>query len=56
MSRARPSSAAPPPEPPRSSVLSETDAWRVADGVLFSVLSSLVLWSIILTSLYRALT
>ena len=56
MSRARPMSAAPPPEPPRSPMLSEAGVWRVADGVLFSVLSSLVLWSIILTSLYQALT
>ena len=56
MSRARQISAAPPPEPPRSPMLSETGAWQIADGVLFSVLSSLVLWSIILTSLYQALT
>jgi len=56
VSRARQSSAAPPPEPPRSPLLSEAGVWRVADGVLFSVLSSLVLWSIILTSLYQALS
>jgi len=37
-------------------MLAEADVWRLADGVLFSVLSSLVLWSIILTSLYHALT
>ena len=29
--------------------------WRLADGVLFSVLSSLVLWSALLTSVYKAL-
>jgi len=37
-------------------MLAEVGMWRVADGVLFSVLSSLVLWSIIITSLYQALT
>jgi hypothetical protein len=30
-------------------------AWRPADGILFSVLSSLVLWSALLTSVYTAL-
>ncbi len=35
--------------------LSEAGAWQLADGVLFSVVSSLVLWSILLASLYRAL-
>jgi hypothetical protein len=34
----------------------EPGAWQIADGVLFSVLSSLVLWSIIITSVYQALT
>lgn len=40
------------------SLLPEVDAgtWEVADGILFSVLSSLVLWSFILANLYGALT
>jgi len=48
--------------PVRSSLATETPAltdiggWQLADGVMFSVLSSLVLWSIIITSLYHALT
>jgi hypothetical protein len=37
-------------------MFAEVTGWQVADGVLFSVLSSLVLWSIIITSLYQALT
>jgi hypothetical protein len=37
-------------------MFAEARGWQVADGVLFSVLSSLVLWSIIITSLYQALT
>jgi hypothetical protein len=41
------------PQPP---LLSEAGVWQVADGVLFSVLSSLVLWCIIITSVYQALT
>ena len=31
------------------------EVWRPADGILFSVLSSLVLWSALFTSLYTAL-
>jgi hypothetical protein len=42
--------------PARAPALMEPGAWQIADGVLFSVLSSLVLWSIIITSVYQALT
>jgi hypothetical protein len=34
----------------------EAGSWQLADGVLFSVLSSLVLWSVIITSVYQALS
>jgi hypothetical protein len=44
-----------PSEPPPG-LLADAAVWQLADGVLFSVLSSLVLWSIILTSLYQALS
>ena len=37
-------------------MFSDIGVWQLADGVLFSVLSSLVLWGIILTSVYQALT
>jgi hypothetical protein len=33
----------------------DSAAWRPADGILFSVVSSLVLWSALLTSVYTAL-
>jgi hypothetical protein len=57
VSRARPSSSSSAAEDhARPPALAEIGAWQVADGVLFSVLSSLVLWSIIITSLYHALT
>jgi hypothetical protein len=57
VSRARPSSSSSATEDhARPPALAEIGAWQVADGVLFSVLSSLVLWSIIITSLYHALT
>jgi len=57
VSRARRIPPAPPTDaPPCAPMLAEVGMWRVADGVLFSVLSSLVLWSIIITSLYQALT
>jgi hypothetical protein len=39
----------------RSPVLMDAESWQIADGVLFSVLSSLVLWSIIIASVYKAL-
>jgi len=56
MSRAHSTSPAAATEAPhRVPALAETGAWQVADGVLFSVLSSLVLWSIIFTSIYNAL-
>ena len=46
----------PPTEPlPRAPALADSGAWQPADGILFSVLSSLVLWSIIITSVYLAL-
>jgi hypothetical protein len=44
-----------PSEPPPGP-LSDVAVWPLADGVLFSVLSSMVLWSILLTSLYQALS
>jgi hypothetical protein len=56
MSRARPSSATSVTEPPRATMCSDVGVWQLADGVLFSVLSSLVLWGIIITSLYQALS
>ncbi len=37
-------------------MFSDFGVWQVADGVLFSVLSSLVLWGIIISSVYQALT
>ncbi len=37
-------------------MFSDIGAWQLADGVLFSVLSSLVVWGIIITSVYQALT
>lgn len=46
----------PADRPPQAPLLADARVWQVADGVLFSVLSSLVLWSIIITSLYQALT
>lgn len=33
----------------------EGGCWRLADGVLFGVVSSLVLWSLIVAGLYGAL-
>ncbi|HEX5794998.1 MAG TPA: hypothetical protein VFY19_04090 [Geminicoccaceae bacterium] len=57
MSRARQSSSSSATEDhSRPPALAEVGAWQLADGVLFSVLSSLVLWSIIITSLYHALS
>lgn len=57
MSRARPSvSSLATEDHSRAPALAEIGAWQLADGVLFSVLSSLVLWSIIITSLYHALS
>jgi hypothetical protein len=53
VSRARGDFVVPSAELP---LLSDAAVWQVAEGVLFSVVSSLVLWSIILASLYRALT
>ena len=57
MSRARPtpksSAIEAPPGPPASA---ENGAWQLPDGILFSVLSSLVLWSLIFTSVYQALS
>ena len=41
--------------PPRAPALAETGVWEIVDGVLFSIVSSLVLWSIIFTSVYNAL-
>jgi hypothetical protein len=56
MSRAQPSSNPPATEsPPRAPALADGGAWQLADGILFSVLSSLVLWSIIVTIVYLAL-
>jgi hypothetical protein len=56
MSRAQPSSKSPATESlPRAPALTDGGAWQPADGVMFSILSSLVLWSIIVTSVYRAL-
>jgi hypothetical protein len=46
----------PPTEPlSRAPALADNGAWQPADGILFSVLSSLVLWSILFTSVYLAL-
>ena len=57
MSRARQSSSSSATEDhSRPPALAEVGAWQLADGVLFSVLSSLVLWSIIITSVYHALS
>lgn len=57
MSRARRHSIVPPADrPPPAPLFADAGVWQVADGVLFSVLSSLVLWSIIITSLYQVLT
>lgn len=36
--------------------LIEADRWQVSDGVLFSVFSSLLLWSLIVTGLHATLT
>ncbi len=56
MSRARPTSATSVPPPPRPPICADTGVWQLADGVLFSVLSSLVLWGIIITSIHHALS
>jgi hypothetical protein len=56
MSRARPSSATLATESPRAPICSDVGVWQLADGVLFSVLSSMVLWGIIITSVYQALS
>ena len=57
MSRARPIPTSSATEiPPGAPALAEIGAWQLADGILFSVLSSLVLWSIIFTSVYQALS
>lgn len=48
VSHSLPTSAAPRVE------LVEIERWRLADGVMFSVVSSLVLWGVLLTSLYQA--
>jgi hypothetical protein len=57
MSRAHahPSTSLPTEPLPRAPALADSGAWQLADGVLFSVLSSLVLWSILFTSVYLAL-
>ncbi len=41
---------------PTAAGLAEGRRWRLADGVLFSVVSSLVIWCVLLASLYRALS
>jgi hypothetical protein len=57
VSRAHPTSPSRATEtPPRAPALADDGAWQLADGILFSVLSSLVLWSIIFTSVYRVLS
>jgi hypothetical protein len=56
MSRARRTTATLATEPPGVPICADIGAWQLADGVLFSVLSSMVLWGIIITSLYEALT
>lgn len=56
MSRAHPASPSSATEsPPRAPALADNGAWQLADGVLFSVVSSLVLWSILFTTVYNAL-
>ena len=55
MSRARQNSAPLTTEATRPPSCSEVGAWQVADGVVFSVLSSMVLWGVIITSVYQAL-
>jgi hypothetical protein len=52
MSRARANTATGAARPP---ICSDVGVWQVADGVLFSVLSSAVLWGIIITTVYEAL-
>jgi hypothetical protein len=44
------------PDPVNPLAAVDAGAWEVADGILFGVLSSLVLWSVILTNLYKALS
>lgn len=39
---------------PPSGELADIESWRLADGLMFGVLSSLVMWSFLLASLYRA--
>jgi hypothetical protein len=39
---------------PSDSEFADAECWRLADGLMFGVLSSLVLWSFLLASLYRA--
>jgi hypothetical protein len=56
MARARPTSATSPTAPARRPIWSDEGVWQLADGVLFSVLSSMVLWGIIITSVYQALS
>ncbi len=55
MSRARRKSASLTTQATRPPIGSEAGVWQVADGVLFSVLSSMVLWGVIITSVYQAL-
>lgn len=56
MSRAHPASPSSATESaPRAPALADNGAWQLADGVLFSVVSSLVLWSILFTTVYNAL-
>lgn len=56
MPRPRPTSATLATEPARRPICSDEGVWQLADGVLFSVLSSMVLWGIIITSVYQALS
>ena len=55
MSHVRSDQLALRPDSARRSSLVDAEKWELADGILFSVLSSLVLWSVMLTGLYHAL-
>lgn len=41
--------------PPGTTSMAEPERWQVADGILFSVLSSAVIWSLFIASVYGAL-
>ncbi len=43
-------------ESQRSEDLTDEHCWRLSDGVLFSVFSSLLLWSLIVAGLHATLT